>query len=92
MTHSQLGVRAAGHVTPLVMCLAFSSLIERECLEGAELPSGLRYRLPAQSHRYRGSRILSLVWLQLLLVLVPVLVLVLVLTRFHSSYFTQGPV
>lgn len=78
---SQLGVRDAGHVTPLIMCLAFSSLIERQCLEGAELPNGLRYRLPAPSHRYRGSRILALVQLLLLLVLV--------LTWFPLSRFTQ---
>lgn len=41
-------------MTSLVMCLAISSLIERQCLEGAELPSGQRYRLAAPSRRYRG--------------------------------------
>lgn len=41
-------------MTSLVMCLAISSLIERQCLEGAELQSGPRYRLAAPSRRYRG--------------------------------------
>lgn len=54
MRLSQLDLRDAGQVTPLVMCFAFSPLIERQCLEGAELQSRLRRRLHAPSRRYRG--------------------------------------
>lgn len=65
-----------GHVTPLGMCLAFSSLIERQCLEAAEPQSGLKYRLQSPSCRYRNvlDRLL--------------LLLLMVLTRFPLSCFT----